>query len=407
MNDDKLIDNKPKVKKTSQYKSAEVLILIISTAIICFISGWFLCNTFINKTKSLKKELNKNELSEIEETYDYILDNYYGEVDKDKLIKSAISGMLNSLGDVNTTAISDESSNNFNALLDGSYDGIGVEITQYGENIMIYTVFDNSPASKAGLKVGDIIKSINGTNVEGLTTSEVVDMIKQKNNKVKMIVIRDEKEIEVNIDIERVTLDSVTSKIINSNNKKIGYIYISIFAMNTYDQFKEQLEKLENEKIDSLIIDVRSNSGGHLTSATNILSLFLDSSKVIYQIEGKDGITKYYSEGKETKTYPVVVLVNKESASASEILASALKEQYNAKLVGEKTFGKGTVQKLTETTGGIQYKVTTQHWLTSNGNWIEKNGIDVDYEVALDEKYLLDPTDENDNQLQKAIDILK
>ena len=177
--------------------------------------------------------------------------------------------------------------------------------------------------------------------------------------------------------------------------------------MNTYDQFKEQLEKLENEKIDSLIIDVRSNSGGHLTSATNILSLFLDSSKVIYQIEGKDGITKYYSEGKETKTYPVVVLVNKESASASEILASALKEQYNAKLVGEKTFGKGTVQKLTETTGGIQYKVTTQHWLTSNGNWIEKNGIDVDYEVALDEKYLLDPTDENDNQLQKAIDILK
>lgn len=400
-------DKEKQIIKSVQYKPVEIVILLISTAIICFISGIFLSSKFVKNVKYTQKDLTvEQELSEFQEIYDYIVNNYYGDVDKETLIKNAISGMLNSLGDSNTTYISDENSNNFNALLDGSYNGIGVEVVQIDEDIVIYSVFDNSPASKAGLKSGDIIKSINGTSVNGLTMNEVVDMIKNSGPTIEVSLLRNSETINVKLDLQTVVLDSVESKIIEKDNNKIGYMYISIFATNTYDQFKQHLENLEKQNINSLIIDVRSNSGGHLTSVTDILSLFLSSDKVIYQMEDKNGTTKYYSQGKDTKNYPIVVLVNGESASASEILASALKEQYGAKLVGEKTYGKGTVQELTKTTGGLQYKVTTQHWLTSNGTWIEKKGIDVDYPVNLNSKYILNPTDENDNQLQKAIEIL-
>lgn len=397
--------NNKKVKY--RYRNAEVLILVISTAIICFISGSFLSIriTKLFKNQESNNEM-QNELSEIEETYQYILNNYYGEIDKEKLIENAISGMINSLTDNNSTYISEEASNNFNALLDGTYYGAGVEIVLYDDNIMVSSVFKNSPADKAGIKPADIIVSINGISTKGLSTQETVNLIKEKQN-IKLVIERDGTQIEKTLNLETVTIDSIYSEIIEKNDKKIGYIYISIFALNTYEQFKTNLQELENQNIDSLIIDVRSNSGGHITSASKILSLFLKSDKIIYQLEDKNGIKKYYSEGNEDKTYPIVVLVNGESASASEILASTLKEQYGAKLVGETTYGKGTVQELNQTESGLQYKITTQHWLTSNGIWIDGKGIEVDYEIKLDDEYYKNPTEETDNQLQKAIEILK
>lgn len=397
--------NNKKVKY--RYRNAEVLILVISTAIICFISGSFLSIriTKLFKNQESNNEM-QNELSEIEETYQYILNNYYGEIDKEKLIENAISGMINSLTDNNSTYISEEASNNFNALLDGTYYGAGVEIVLYDDNIMVSSVFKNSPADKAGIKPADIIVSINGISTKGLNTQETVNLIKEKQN-IKLVIERDGTQIEKTLNLETVTIDSIYSEIIEKNDKKIGYIYISIFALNTYEQFKTNLQELENQNIDSLIIDVRSNSGGHITSASKILSLFLKSDKIIYQLEDKNGIKKYYSEGNEDKTYPIVVLVNGESASASEILASTLKEQYGAKLVGETTYGKGTVQELNQTESGLQYKITTQHWLTSNGIWIDGKGIEVDYEIKLDDEYYKNPTKETDNQLQKAIEILK
>lgn len=397
--------NNKKVKY--RYRNAEVLILVVSTAIICFISGSFLSIriTKLFKNQESNNEM-QNELSEIEETYQYILNNYYGEIDKEKLIENAISGMINSLTDNNSTYISEEASNNFNALLDGTYYGAGVEIVLYDDNIMVSSVFKNSPADKAGIKPADIIVSINGISTKGLNTQETVNLIKEKQN-IKLVIERDGTQIEKTLNLETVTIDSIYSEIIEKNDKKIGYIYISIFALNTYEQFKTNLQELENQNIDSLIIDVRSNSGGHITSASKILSLFLKSDKIIYQLEDKNGIKKYYSEGNEDKTYPIVVLVNGESASASEILASTLKEQYGAKLVGETTYGKGTVQELNQTESGLQYKITTQHWLTSNGIWIDGKGIEVDYEIKLDDEYYKNPTEETDNQLQKAIEILK
>ena len=175
---------------------------------------------------------------------------------------------------------------------------------------------------------------------------------------------------------------------------------------NISDLWNSALKELENANIDALIIDVRNNSGGHLTTAVSVISNFLNGKNVIYQIEKDGNRTKFYSEGKVNKKYPIVVLQNGDSASASELLASSLKESYGATIIGTKSYGKGTVQEVVDLDNGDKYKFTTKKWLTPNGNFINKVGIKPDVEVELDEKYFETPTDENDNQLQTAIDYL-
>lgn len=316
--------------------------------------------------------------------------------------------MMNYLSDDYSMYFTEDEKNDFNERLNGVYTGLGVEITNdASNNAMIVTVFDNSSAKDANLKPGDIIAKINGEDVLGLGKEEVVKKIKGKNNySFNMSVLRDNNLIDVKVVTKSITLSSVTSSVIEKDNEKIGYIYISIFALNTYDQFKEQLEELEKMKITSLIIDVRSNTGGHLTSVTSILDLFLNKTDVLYQIKSKDKIKKVYGTDASTRKYPIVVLTNELSASASEILASALKEAYGAKTVGIKTFGKGTMQNMLDLENGGMIKVTTEEWLTSKGNKINKEGVPVDYEVKLDEKYASNPSKETDNQLQKAIEVL-
>ena len=160
------------------------------------------------------------------------------------------------------------------------------------------------------------------------------------------------------------------------------------------------------EKIDSLIIDVRDNPGGHLTQATDIIELFLKKGKILYQIEQKGKNQKMYDQTSEHRKYKVVVLINHSSASASEILSSSLKESYQAILVGEATYGKGTVQKAYQLSSGNTIKYTTQKWLTAKGKWINEKGVSPDYEVSLNEEYIKNPVLENDNQLNKALEIL-
>ena len=202
--------------------------------------------------------------------------------------------------------------------------------------------------------------------------------------KINLVINRDGEEKEVSLSKGKVTISSVSSKMLNANNKNIGYIKISIFALNTYEQFKDKLNNLEKDDIEGLIIDLRDNSGGHSSTAENILSLFLSNKRVMYQVKDQNKIEKKYSNGSKEKTYPIVVLVNSESASASEIVASALKENVNATLVGNTTYGKGTVQNLIELPTGEQYKYTTKIWLTANGNSINGEGINPDIEVTDD-----------------------
>lgn len=388
---------------SSAFATKEVVTLVIITCIVSFIMGALFFGNDGSSNKFLDAELN-----DFIEQYDYIVDNYYDDVNKEELINGAIKGMVEALGDDYSVYLEQSNSENFNITLNGSYEGIGISVaTSVDNKIVIVGVFENSPADKAGLKPLDVIKSFDGQDVSDMTSNDLTKMIKQSSkNNINLGIMRDGEEKTITVKKDIVTLSSVSSKMIEESGVNIGYIQVGIFAENTYEQFKEQLLKLEKDNLDSLIIDLRGNSGGHLETVTNMTSLFLDSKKVIYQIQTKTKTEKIYSKGKSNKTYHIYILIDVDSASASEVMASALSEQLDAKLVGENSYGKGTVQEVKYTSSGDQYKFTTKKWLTSKGIWIKGKGLKPDIEIKLSEAYIDNPTDENDNQLNDLIKII-
>lgn len=383
----------------NKFSITEVCLIILCTTIISILVGILL-------DKSLFRSDNKYsaQLKELINNYQYIVNSYYGEVDENKLVDAAISGIVNELGDTYSNYFSESQAENFDKMLTGSYEGIGVQIGQYTNgDIVVVSVFENSSAYDAGVKVGDIIKKINDKELTGLSTKDAVKIIKeQTGEKINLDIIRGKEEKQIEVIRKKVVLKSVNYETLEKNNKKVGYIYISIFSLNTSVQVKEALEQLEGN-VDSIIIDVRDNSGGHLTSAEEILSLFLDSSNIIYKMDVGGKVTSYYSKGNKTKKYPVAVLINGESASASEMLAIAMQEKYGAKVVGVNSFGKGTVQEKVELSTGASYKVTTKKWLSPNGVWINEVGVTPDvYIEGSKEWYNL--SHDKDVQLQKALE---
>ena len=336
-------------------------------------------------------------------TYNSIKENYYDDVNEDALIDSAISGMINSLGDEHSTYMDPDSTNSFNNSVEGKYVGVGITIKYENDITTIIDIFKDSPADKDGLKVGDVIVEVNGTDVTGKDSSEIASIISGDVGKVvNFVVLRDGENVNVTTSLQEIELDSVYTEIKEENNKKIGYIQISNFASNTYKQFNSKLKDLEKQNIDSLIIDVRGNTGGHLAVVSDILDLFFEKDTVLYQIQDKKSTVRYKAKKAEKREYPVVVLTNHGSASASEILASCFKERYSdATIVGTTTYGKGTVQKTGSLSNGSSYKFTTQKWLTSKGKWINEKGVKPDLEVELGDNL------EVDDQLNAAINILK
>ena len=343
------------------------------------------------------------------ETYYEIKNKFYNKVDDDTLIDGAINGMMESLGDEHSVYFDKESKEQFDLELSGSYYGIGAEITKNIDgSISISRIFDESPAFKAGLKTGDLIIKVDGESTKNKTASDVANAIKNGKSKIVNIVIsRNNEEKTYKITKENVTLYSVSSDTFKYDKKNIGYIAVSIFGDKTYKQFLNSLNKLENDGINSLIIDLRNNSGGYLTTVTDMLDIFIDKGNVIYKIQTQNGIIDYKATSNSKRDYDIVILVNENSASASEIMTAAMKEVYGAKIVGKNTYGKGTVQTTTDLSNGTMIKYTIEKWLTSNGNSIDKEGIKPDYDVDLSENYNLSPSYDNDDQLQKAIQLLK
>ncbi len=348
----------------------------------------------------------RNEFESIYKAYDSIMDNYYEDVDGNKLIDGALNGMLNSLEDQHSIYFDKESKEEFDAELQGTYYGIGAQIQLTVDGtIKITKVFDDSPAKKVGLKEGDIFVSIDGESVDGLNAADVASKLKSETKKTAKIVIkRDDKELEFNVTKANVNLLSVSSEMLDDN---IGYISVSIFGKKTYSQFVDALNKLEKDNMNSLIIDLRGNTGGYLNVVTDMMDLFIEKNKVLYKIQSSEGIREYKSIGRDKKDYKVVILVDEQSASASEIMAAAMKEQYSATLVGKTTYGKGTVQTTVDLPNGSMIKYTIEKWLTPSGDNIDGQGIKPDYDIELSEDYVNNPIKENDNQLQKAIELLK
>jgi len=398
------IVNDNKNKERELYTSKEVIIVMIFSIgigiLMCFggisiITG----KNYLAVTKDLKK---------VVDTYYAIVDNYYGELDRDKLIDGAVEGMISSVGDTFTSYSDIDSTSSFDETINGSYEGIGCTVATLEDGtISVIDMFEDSPSYKAGLKVGDIILKVDGESYEGKNSNDISNYIKNSGkSKIVLTVKRDNEEKDISINLSKVEIPHVSGKVIEQDSKKIGYIKISLFASNSYKQFKNKLDELEKSNIDDLIIDVRDNSGGYLSSVTDICNLFLDKGKVIYQLEDSKGKVKKKDTTKEKRKYDIVVLINGGSASASEILASAIKESYGGDIVGTNSYGKGTVQQTKKLLDGSMIKYTTQKWLTPDGNSINGVGVTPTKVVELNEEYFNNPTTENDNQLQEAIKLI-
>ena len=351
---------------------------------------------------------NNKALREVVETYQEIANYYYGGMSETALSEGAIKGMIQSLNDANSNYMNQEVTNTFNETVDGSFVGIGVVIQYKDDYNEVVEVYKNGPAEKAGIKVGDVLLKVDGQDIKGVYGDKVASLVRGKSGTmVELAVMRDEKEKTIKVKRGVVELQSVSSDVINYENRNIGYIKITSFADNTSKQFSGALSKIE-ESIDSLVIDVRDNAGGHLQQVTDILSVFFSKGKVLYQIESKEKKDKVTSLTKESRDYPVMVLINRGSASASEILASCFKDNYpNAKVIGITSYGKGTVQKSVSLSSGNSFKYTTQKWLTAKGEWIDGKGVVPDVEVIQSNEYLQNPVYENDVQLQEAFKQIK
>ncbi len=405
-------NNRKKERSERKHKSSTVILIssisivfgLVLGSLIVFVS--FNMN-FINSTDNKLISVDKY-AKEFMEIYNDISDNYYENVDKQLIMERAISALVGSVGDPYSSFLSKEDTQVLAERLEGSYSGIGAEITRVAENdLQITYIFKNSPAEKAELKVTDKIIKVNDMDINELAVSSVAALIKGKaGTDVSITIERDGVEKIVKVVRGNIKIDNIQSEVFEKNNKKIGYISINIFSNDCVNDFEKVLKSFEKQKINSLVIDVRYNSGGYLERAADILSLFLNKKEVMYQLKTKENTKKVYSLKNSKRNINVVVLTNEYSASASEILAAAMQESYNGKIVGKTTYGKGTVQETKTLTSGAMVKLTIQEWLTPKGNIINNKGVKPDFEIEQAEEYYSNPNYETDVQLQKGLEIL-
>lgn len=387
--------------KKPTFELWEVLVITLVSSVIMGLSTGYVAYRSNTKYVNTGNEY----INELVKSYNNITANYYDNIDEKSLVDAAINGMLNYLGDPYTTYLDKTNTNSLTDALAGTYEGIGIEVSKNDNNeIEVKTVFDDTPSSEAGLLVGDVILKINEEDVTTKTTTDAVAIIKSsKSSNINLQIKRNEEIKDIDVVRKELYLPVVSSELLNQNDKNIGYIAVDKFSETVFEQFSKELNKLEKNSLDGLIIDLRNNTGGFLVGATKMAELFLEKGKVIYSLQSKldNEITK--DETDEKRDYKVYILVNKSSASASEILAAALKYSYGAKLVGTTTYGKGKVQKTSKLSDGTMYKYTSAKWLTPNGDCIDGIGLSPDLNVELSEEYANNMTKENDNQLQMAL----
>lgn len=355
-----------------------------------------------------RNPLDKN-VSKIVSTYHNIIDDYYDKVDGNKLADAAVRGMIDSLNDPYSSYMDESSTDSFQDKINGSFVGIGVTVVYEGDYHRVIDVLVNGPAEKAGIKKDDVIIKVNGKSVKNVVGDDFTKLIRgKKNEKVEITIKRGEKEIDLTLKRDIIMIDSVSNDVFDFDDKKIGYIKIDSFAANTASQFSKSLNNLEKKNISGLVIDVRDNHGGYLLQVQEILSMFFPKKTLLYQIESKNVKKSIKSLSKDSRSYPIAVLINGESASASEVLASCFQEKYNKSvIVGIKSYGKGTVQKPRYLSNGTSIKYTTQKWLTAKGKNLDGKGVIPDVLIEQSEEYYTNPSYDTDIQLQKALEQVK
>ena len=320
--------------------------------------------------------------------------DYYQDVDEDKLILGAEKGLIQALNDPYSEYYTEEEFALLKEQTQGSFTGIGIYMTGNDkDNIVVQSVIKNYPAEKSGLKAGDIILKVDGEQVKASESTKASSKIKGKaGTSVVLTIQRGDKKFDVTVKREEIIVESVKSEVKEDN---IGYIQITSFDKNTYNEFKEHMSSLQKKNVKSLIIDLRDNPGGLLDVCVDIADDLLGKGTIVYTKDNK-GDTQYYKSDANKIDLPIVVLINENSASASEILTAAIVDNKAGIAVGTTSYGKGLVQSVKEFKDGTGYKLTTAQYYTPNGDYINKQGI----------KPNIEEKDKN-KQLSKEIEYIK
>ena len=393
----------------------KIIMLVVLTAFITFMITSLSLYTYFTKNPAYTLVTGENKASDIESYLNKIksiIDKNYlwtDEIDEQKLEDGAIAGYVDGLGDKYTEYIPKPDMQEFTEDITGSFVGIGIYMVadEDTEKIIVYYPIPDSPAEKAGIKSGDAIISVDGVEYGYDDFNIIADHIKGKEGtKVKLVIERDGKQIDFEITRSKIETNPITSKMLENN---IGYVKLPSFDTDSSKSFKEKVDDLVSKGAKSLVIDLRNNGGGIVDESTSIADLFLEKGKTIMTTkDNRENEEKTITKSKKTYDLTLVILTNENTASASEILTGALKENDRAKVIGTKTYGKGVIQTVITLSDGSGLKITTAEYFTPHGTEINKKGITPNIEVKLPEtvKSIYSVEEKDDTQLQKAIEEL-
>ncbi len=405
-----MVEEQVSNKKDRKQVSKIIKPIIIGISIFAIFSlgvlvgnGHIQINHYSNENKSLHKDL---DYTSVEQVYDALRQSYDGKLDENTILNGLKHGLAQSTGDPYTSYFTPSEAKNFNDQLNGTFQGIGAELSKDKDgNLIVVAPIDGFPAQKAGLKPRDIIIEVNGTNTTNMSVDEAVSKIRgPKGTDVKLKVVRNKNQtIEFKITRDEIKIASVSSKTLNGN---IGYIKINEFGPDTVELAKKAADGFKQAGVKGMILDLRSNPGGELTGAVGVSSLWLGNNQTVLTTR-RDGViidSFKASGGAPLVNIPTVVLIDEGSASASEIVAGALRDNKAATLIGVKSFGKGSVQDIKNLLDGAMLKVTIARWYTPNGKNIDKQGIEPDKKVLRSDS---DTKAGKDPQLDAAVVFLK
>lgn len=335
------------------------------------------------------------DMEKISQAYSLIKQHFIEDIEEGELIEGAIQGMLTTLDDPYSSYLDVEAMKEFDEQIESSFEGIGAEVSMVNGQVTIIAPIKDSPAEKVGLRPNDEVLAVDDESLEGLDLNEAVSKIRgEKGSEVVVTIKRggSSESFDVTLVRDTIPVETVYSDVETIDDKKTGVIEITNFSEHTAEEFGEQLTKLEDDGIEGLVLDVRGNPGGLLNSVEDILEYFIPDDVPYIQIEDREGdVEEYYTDLKDKKDYPINVVVDEGSASASEILAVAMKE-IGYDVVGTTSFGKGTVQQAVPLGDGSTIKLTFYKWLSPEGNWINEDGVEPTVEVKQPKYYHTTPT---------------
>lgn len=356
-----------------------VFLLVFATAGITTLALAFGDEKAVNVGIQERKDFDK-----LYKAYDQLQKEYFQDLDQEKLVNGAIDGMVKALEDPYSDYMTKEENDQFQESISSSFEGIGAEIQELDGNIVVVSPIKDSPAEKAGLKPNDKILAVEDKSIQGMKANEAVLLIRgKKGTKVTLTIQKQgmQEPVKVTIVRDEIPINTVYAEMLDDG---VAKIQITSFSRHTDKDLEKAIKEMEDKGMTSLVLDLRRNPGGLLDQAITISNLFVPKGEMLFQVAYKNGSKEeFVAKGGKKIDVPTVVLIDNGSASASEILAAAMSESAGISLVGEQSFGKGTVQTSEEFTDGSNIKYTMAKWLTPKGNWIHEKGIAPDYKVAM------------------------